>query len=379
MSLTLLIIQTDTPEALHYYTPKNISTPIADCDIPTHEVSVKLMTEQAKKCLEFITVEQGHTSGERYTENSLLLEVKNHHHQMGLQRLIFSGRFKNTKNWCRYLMDTRNFAIDLNESIHKLPPFVRQNQGIPSGEGPEYCLVNGDTLSITQEESAFLECVRQSKICPLLFGLDDISSQWKCNWRSMDMKPALDLNHFALHIFGDLKKPFPDMAISYLLIYFRTAPHPEDCKLIRITFGVDKDPKVQECRNCQPAFMALDYIDCNGAMKVHTPLTHAGNERRCMDEHEYSKLFQAKEGIVCSSMVSLASSYQGWSHLRACCQQDFGPCRFDDDTEEWDPDGSSERDKSFQPFPPDQEVHLCLYPHNCIFPEKKEEEEEEDF
>lgn len=363
---------------MHYHTPKSISTPITDCSIPTHEVCVDLMAKQANKCLEFITVEQIHASGERYTENTFLLETRNHRHQMGLQWLILSGCFENTNDRCRYLIDARNFAIDLNEAVHKMPHFVHQKQEISSGEGPEYYLMNGDTSSITQEGNALLECVRQSKICPLMFGLDDISSQWKCNWRSMDMKSALHLNHFALHIFGDLQKPFSNMAISYLLIYFRTAPYLEDCKLIRIAFGVDKDPKVQECMNCQPAFMALDYIDCNSAMKIHIPLAHTGNERRCKDEHEYNKLFQAKEGVVCSSMVSLARSYQGWSHLRACCQKDFGPCCFGDDNEEWDPDGSDEQDEPFQPFPPDQEVYLCSFPHTCIVPEK-EEEDEEDF
>jgi hypothetical protein len=165
------------------------------------------------------------------------------------------------------------------------------------------------------------------------------------------------------------------MVMPCLLICFRTAPHLEDCKLIRITFGVDKNPEIQECRNCQPAFMALDYIDCNGAMKVHIPLTHAGNERRCMDEHEYSKLFQTEIGTVCSSLVQLASSYQGWSYLPTCYQKDSGPCCFEEDTEEWDPDGSSEQDKPFQPYPPDRDFHLCSNPQTHIFAEKEEDED----
>jgi hypothetical protein len=372
MLLTLLIVQTDTPEELHYYTPNNISTPIADCDMPAHEISVKLMTEQAKKVVNFVTVEQGDASGERYTENSLLLEVQNHLHQMGLQWFRCSGRFENT-NQRRFLMDARNLAIDLNEAIHRPSPFVRQKQVIASGDGPWYFLMNGDTSSITQQGSAFLECVRQSKICPLLFGLDHISSQWKRNWRSMDTKPALDLNQFARRIFGDLRSPFPNMVMSYLLIYFRTAPDLEDYKLIRITFGVDRNPEIQKCRNCQPTFMALDYIDCNGAMKVHIPLTHAGIERRCMDEHEYGKLFQTETGVVCSSLVQLASSYQGWSYQPTCNQKDSGPCCFEEDTEEWDPDGSSEQDKAFQPYPPDRDIHLCSDPRTHIFAEEDED------
>ncbi len=141
----------------------------------THETSIKLMTEHAKKVVNFVTVEQVAASGERYTENALLWEVQNHPHQMGLQWLNCSGRFKKTKNQRRYLMDARNLAIDLNEAIHRSSPVVRQEQVIAPGDGPEYFLVNGDNLSITQI-TAFLECVKQSNICPSLFRLDYVSS-----------------------------------------------------------------------------------------------------------------------------------------------------------------------------------------------------------
>lgn len=124
--------------------------------------------------------------------------------------------------------------------------------------------------------------------------------------------------------------------------------------------------------------MALDYLDCNGAMKVHIPLAHAGNERRCLGEHEYSKLFKTETGDICSSLVSFASSYQGWSYLPACYQKDSGPCCFEDYTEEWDPDGSSEQHKPFQPYPPDRDVHLCSNPRT-LFVAEEEEEGDEDF
>jgi hypothetical protein len=376
ISLAFLTLQIDTPEALHYFTPENTSTPAAERDFSADEISVKMLSEQAKMAVNFTTIKQDNASGERFTGKTFPLEVQNHPHQLGLQWACCCGRFNNTKNRSRYLKDARNLAIDLNEAVHKPPPVVRPKRVIAPGVGPEYFLTSDTSPAMAQEERiGFLDSVKKSDICPLLFDSDDISSQWKRNWRSMDLKPGLELNQFAYRIFGDLKLPFPNMAMSCLLIYFRNAPNLEDCKLIRIMFGVDKNPEILKCRNCQPAFMAVDYIDCNGAMKVFIPLTPAGYERRFMHEHEYRKVFETRIGTICSSLVSLSTSYQGWSYMPTCYQDDSGQCCFEEDTEEWDPEGSSEQDKTFQPYPPDKEVHLCSNPRIRHFDEEKEEDE----
>lgn len=372
-----LIIQVETPEELHYYTPKNNSSTIKDWDRSTDGFDAIKLAEQAKKVVNFATIRQGGGSSERYTENIFGLELRSHHHQMGLQWLSCSGRFENARNHFRYLKDARNLAIDLNEAIHSSLPVVRQKYDDSLENGPEYFLTNGDASPQKQEWSPFLDCVKQGEIIHLLLGQDNLS-QWKGNWRPMSIEPAVELNRFTCGVFGDLTLPFPDMVLSCLLIRLYPAPRLDTSRLLRIVFGLNKSTDAQHCWGCQPAFMALDYLDDDGAVKVHIPLAQAGNERRCKDEHEYKKFFQMETGEVCSSLVQLGRSYQGWSYLPSYHQNDSVSLPSEEESDNWDPDGSDHQDAPFQPYPPDTEARLCLLKPGHILSRGEEEDEGED-
>lgn len=349
-------------------------------DVATHETSIGIgiLAEHAKKVVNFATIKLSLASEERYTQAIFGLELQSHLHQMGLQWLSCSGRFENATDHCLYLQNARNLAIDLNEALSDAEPFVRQKHEEAFETGPEYFFTDSSTSSKDHERIAFLDCVRQGKIFPLVLGLDRISTQWNGKWRPMSLERATELKQFAKVVFGDLSLPFTEMALTSLLIRFQFAPDLDTCKLIRIVFGLDGSTEIQNCRGCQPAFMALDYMDDDGAMKIHVPLAQAGKDRRCLDEHDYGRTFETEAGVVCSSLVQLSSSYQGWSYLPMYHQNDPVSSPAEEESDEWDPDGFDEQDRHFQPYPPDSEVRLCFIKpgHNIARREDNEDEDE---
>ena len=61
---------------------------------------------------------------------------------------------------------------------------------------------------------------------------------------------GVDLDRPASQVFGDLAVPYPDMSVSYFHVQFNPGQRTEDSILLRITFGVDRRPEVQECQYC---------------------------------------------------------------------------------------------------------------------------------
>jgi hypothetical protein len=318
--------------------------------------------EQAEKVVNFVTIEQVSASARRYTERASHLKIQDHHHQMGRQELSCSGYFSKSRRPHLWLIEARNLAIYLSEVIHGLRSISRKSEQPASTNTVEFLFFSGgENSSSLHDECLFMECIKQNNLCSSLLDLNEASIHlWNQNWKSMDRESLPLLDTLARRIFGDLTIPYPNMSVSSLLVRFNPNSHPDDCKLLRITFGIDRRPEIQECRYCEPAFMTLDCIGPDSALKVHIPLLHARHEQPCLTEKDYSDCFLTNTGTLSWNLISLASSCQGWSYETRCYQENFSHCYFNKNVEEWDPDGSNEQDRPFQPFPPDRVTHLCF-------------------
>jgi hypothetical protein len=63
----------------------------------------------------------------------------------------------------------------------------------------------------------------------------------------MNKDAGSNLDKLACRVFGDLAVPFPDMSVSFFHVQFNPGQRTKDSTLLRITFGVDLRPEVQNC------------------------------------------------------------------------------------------------------------------------------------
>jgi hypothetical protein len=221
------------------------------------------MTIQCESIVQFTTIEQLQGSYQRYTEKALLRNIQDHHHQMRVQELDSSGRFSAGEYPRMLLRQARNLGIDLNEAIHGSQRHAREEGKEISTKVLEYFFPEGDKWQSLEVESAFVDCISQSRFCRKLLGLKGSSlHNWNQKWKPMSEDAGVNLNRLASQVFGSLAVPYPDMSVSYFHVRFNPGQHAEDSILLRIT------TRGQRFKNASTA-SPLSWPSTTSALKAH--------------------------------------------------------------------------------------------------------------